>query len=58
MACGFVFSHHVWTKPIGCRNRRITMADVLLTFATVALFAVALLYVNACDRLKARKSND
>jgi hypothetical protein len=34
------------------------MADVLLTFATVALFAVALLYVNACDRLKARKSND
>jgi hypothetical protein len=34
------------------------MPDILLTFATVALFAVALLYVDACDRLKTRKSND
>jgi hypothetical protein len=34
------------------------MSDVLLTLATVALLAVALLYVRACDRLKTRKSND
>ena len=34
------------------------MSDVLLTLATVALFAVALFYVKACDRLKTRKSDD
>jgi len=34
------------------------MADILLVIASIALFAVALLYVTACDRLKVRKTND
>jgi hypothetical protein len=34
------------------------MADILIVIATIALFALALLYVTGCDRLKVRKTND
>ncbi len=34
------------------------MPDLLLTLATAALFAVALLYVTACDHLNGKKFND
>ena len=34
------------------------MLDVLFGLSTVACFAVALLYVRACDRLKVRSSVD
>lgn len=34
------------------------MNDILLVASTVVLFAVALTYVTACDRLNARKSHD
>jgi hypothetical protein len=31
------------------------MTDILLVTSTVALFAIALTYVRACDRLNGRK---
>ncbi len=34
------------------------MLDLVFTLSTVVCFAVALLYVRACDRLKARPSVD
>jgi hypothetical protein len=34
------------------------MADILLVISTIALFAVALGYVAACERLKVKKTND
>jgi len=34
------------------------MTDLLLILATSALFAVALIYITACDRLKVRKTHD
>jgi len=34
------------------------MSDILLILASTALFALALVYVTACDRLKVKKTHD
>lgn len=34
------------------------MLDTIFTAATIVCFAVALLYVTACDRMKGRPSGD
>lgn len=34
------------------------MSDIIFTISTIVCFAVALLYVTACDRLNSRSSRD
>jgi hypothetical protein len=47
--------HAMFRRATALFCGELIMADILLVISTAALFAVALLYVNGCDRLKVKK---